>query len=536
MSRYLVNKFLDAGLDARDNNFENYLKDESRFEGWADVLITAYTEVDVQNAISLCDETETPITVVSGKTSLTGAPVPSGGVILDVKNLNNINPSLPNKVGPGAILKNYKDFVDSVGLFFPPDPTSEDSCTIGGNVACNASGALSYLYGPTRNYIEGLRVILPTAVTINLQRGVVFSDNGVFRIPKGIAYPYPENEMLIPAPSWKTESWTILKNTAGFYASDRMDLVDLFIGSEGILGVIVEITTKLLKRRRSYFSLIIYLPDRETTVYFVKALNMLKKLNTSSRNLNPDNIPQKMSFNAQLLSSLNCSKFPLIIPSCMEWFGNSTASLLPHNYSKLLRDSYGAIFIEQEYDDQEQMLQTVTQWSELIEQFNLICGEKSGGIKTQVALDIQQSRAFKNLRQSVPEKLNDRIHQGFTKIGSDFSVPPGRLEDLLKMYDDQLPRGSSYVFGHIGNSHIHANIVPGTKAELWAAQQIMFEMSQQIVALGGSIAGEHGIGKIKSKYLEMAVGKETVRKMKQIKRCLDPKNILNRNTLLSVTD
>lgn len=78
------------------------------------------------------------------------------------------------------------------------------------------------------------------------------------------------------------------------------------------------------------------------------------------------------------------------------------------------------------------------------------------------------------------------------------------------MYDQYLPEESSYVFGHIGNCHLHANILPRTRSELEAAQKIMFKMSQQIVSLGGSIAGEHGIGKIKSKYLEMAVGNEVV--------------------------
>ncbi len=97
-----------------------------------------------------------------------------------------------------------------------------------------------------------------------------------------------------------------------------------------------------------------------------------------------------------------------------------------------------------------------------------------------------------------------------------------------------LPEESSYVFGHTGNCHLHANILPRTRSELEAAQKIMFEMSRQIVSLGGSIAGEHGIGKIKSKYLEMAVGNEVVWQMKRIKKSLDPKNILNWHTLLRV--
>ena len=485
MSGLFIKRCLKSGLHIRDHSFENYLKDESRFSGHAESLITVYTEYDVTKAILLCNETHTPLTVVSGKTSLTGAPVPLGGTVLDIKKLNSMNSDDPYKVGPGAILRDYKNFVDSIGLFYPPDPTSEDSCTIGGNVACNASGALSYLYGPTRHYIQGLRIVLPTGVILNLRRGDVFSDEGVFRIPKGILEPHPENELLIRAPSWKTPPWSILKNTAGFYAADHMDLVDLFIGSEGILGVIVEITTKLLKKRRPFFSMIIYLPDREITVGFVETVNLLTHLNSPFSNTTPDidsnnKIPHVHSFN-----EIDYSSFRLIVPSCMEWFGCSTASLLPDESRKHLMESYGAVFVEQEYDNPEQMIESASQWSKLIDQFNLICGDKSERIRTQVALDSQQSRAFRNLRQSVPEKLNERIHPGFIKMGSDFSVPTDKLEDLLKMYDECLPLGHSYVFGHIGNSHVHANILPGTQVELETAEQIMLEMSKQVLSLVG---------------------------------------------------
>ncbi len=200
MTGSFIERCLEAGLHVRDCGFENYLRDESRFTGNADALITVYTDNDVAKAILLCNETKTSLTVVSGKTSLTGAPVPLGGVILDIKNLNSMNSDYPSRVGPGAILKDYKDFVDSFGLFYPPDPTSEDSCTIGGNVACNASGALSYLYGPTRDYIQKLRIVLPTGVMLNLERGDIFTDKGVFRIPRDILEPSPKVDLHIPSP------------------------------------------------------------------------------------------------------------------------------------------------------------------------------------------------------------------------------------------------------------------------------------------------------------------------------------------------
>jgi D-lactate dehydrogenase (cytochrome) len=520
------------GIRIQNSGFEDYLRDESRFTGHAEALIRATNISDVALVMKACNDTETPVTVVSGKTSLTGAPVPLGGVILDVKKLNSMSPEEPNKVGPGAVLKEYKEFVDSLGLFYPPDPTSESTCTIGGNVACNASGALSYLYGPTRDYVQGLKIVLPTGAVLNLDRERVFAKKGMFRIPKNLMDPSPNDDLVVPAPSWKSSPWKVLKNSAGFYSADNMDLVDLFIGSEGILGVFAQVTTKLLKRRRPFFSLIIYLPDQEATVRFVQALNLLRVLNSPFPDEGLDECKAHKIDHEHWLKELDCSRFRLILPSCMEWFGNSTSELLPEDHKKYLNNSYGAIFVEQEYENEDGMFDSASQWAELIEYFNQVLGNGIKKIQTQVVMDVRGSRAFRLLRQSIPEKLNELIHPGFVKIGSDFSVPSDSLKQLLDVYDEKLPLDISYLFGHIGNSHLHANILPQTNDEEKTAQRTMDEIARTVVSMGGSIAGEHGIGKIKSKYLEMALGEEAVRQMKRIKRSLDPRNILNRHTLL----
>ncbi len=449
-----------------------------------------------------------------------------------MKNLDRVNPENPCRVGPGIILAKYRQFVDSLGLFFPPDPTSEDSCTLGGNVACNASGPLSYLYGPTRDYIEGLRIVLPTGLALNLERNTIRAENGFFRIPRLLLEPSPSKDLLIPAPTWKTLPWKFLKNSGGFYSDSLMDLLDLFIGSEGILGVFSEITTRLLKKRRPFFSIVIYLPDRQNTVQFVNLLNSLRDLNsTFPEDFYHENLVDSSGANSSF-SELDCSEFGLVVPSCMEWFGKSTSALLPESQGNYLSKFYGALFVEQEYDDMEQMLESASQWAKLIENFNLHKIGVVNPITTQVALDSQQSRSLRNLRRSIPEKLNENIHPGFSKIGSDFSVPAQNLEQLLEMYDDELPKNSSYVFGHIGNSHLHANILPQNGVELETAHQIMLKMMERIISIGGSISGEHGIGKIKNRHFEKTVDENTLKQMISIKIAMDPNNILNRHTLL----
>ncbi|MFH0958897.1 MAG: FAD-binding oxidoreductase [Pseudomonadota bacterium] len=532
MTKPLIKKLARLDLDVRDSGFENYLQDESRFHGHAEALVVAHSESDIVKTLILCNQIRTPLTVVSGKTSLTGAPVPLGGLILDVKNLDRVNPENPCIVGPGIILAEYKRYVDSLGFFYPPDPTSEQSCTLGGNVACNASGPLSYLYGPTRDYIERLRIHLPTGLTLDLERNRIRGEKGFFRIPRTLLEPSPSEDFFIPVPTWKTLPWKYLKNSAGFYSDSLMDLLDLFIGSEGILGIFSEITTRLLKKRRPFFSIIIYLPDRKNTVQFVEFLNSLRDFNLGISGNFWGNYSDTELANFQF-SELEHSGLDLVTPSCMEWFGRSTAGLLPESQRGYLSRFYGALFVEQEYDDTEQMMESASQWGRLIETFNLRNVGLAQPIETLVALDSQQSRSLRNLRQSIPEKLNENIHPGFSKIGSDFSLPPRKLGHLLEMYDRELPVNSSYVFGHIGNNHLHANILPQNSVEQETAYETMTHMMEHVIFLGGSISAEHGIGKIKSRYFEKTVDKNTLKQMMRIKLTLDPINILNRHTLLS---
>ncbi len=265
-----MNEFFDdcrgLGISIKTRGIEEYLRDESRFQGHALGLARMREEREILDILTLANKWNVPITVVSGKTSLTGAPVPLGGIVLDLKGLDAIDPDDPAVVQPGVILKLYKNHVQSRELFYPPDPTSEDSCTLGGNVACDASGALSYLYGPTRNYIQGLRVALPTGSVLDINRGDVISCEGLFRIPARVNEPTRERDLLVPVPKTVAPPWNICKNAAGLFSAEPMDLVDLFIGSEGILGIILEIRTRLLPRRSDFFALMLYLPSRELTV------------------------------------------------------------------------------------------------------------------------------------------------------------------------------------------------------------------------------------------------------------------------------
>jgi D-lactate dehydrogenase (cytochrome) len=527
-------EFHSLGISIIEAGFEDYLRDESRFQGHACGLIRCRDERDVIDALTVANKCSISLTAVSGKTSLTGASVPLGGLILDVKGLASIAPNDPTLVGPGVILKHYKDYVASRGFFYPPDPTSEDSCTLGGNVACNASGPLSYLYGPTRNYVQGLRLALPTGSVLEIERGQIISDNGTFRVPADLMFPAGAEDLLIPVPKRAASDWSYCKNAAGLYSSEPMDLVDLFIGSEGILGIVLQIKTRLLVRRNPYFSLMLYLPSRKQTVQVVTLLNNFKRyFHDGEQSLRQE--IERMPFNSpERSANLDLEQFCGVVPSCMEWLGASVAPFLSCERAGKLAGTYGCLYVEQEYPEEESPMAKASQWAHLVDALNGSVSAEFPDIEAEVALDENQIRKMRRDRQHVPEKLNELIRPGMVKIGTDFAVPMEHLGRLLKLYDETLPTGKSYVFGHIGNAHIHTNILPETGEELESYRSFSRKLALEVCKLGGSVSGEHGVGKLKHEALEMMLGAAGINEIRRIKRILDPNLILNANNMVKI--
>jgi D-lactate dehydrogenase (cytochrome) len=276
-----------------------------------------------------------------------------------------------------------------------------------------------------------------------------------------------------------------------------MDLVDLFIGSEGILGIVLQIKTRLLVRRNPYFALMLYLPSRKQTVQVVTLLDNFKRYFHDGEQGLGQKI-EKMPFGSPERSArLDIDQFRGVVPSCMEWLGVSVAPLLSYERAGKLAGNYGCLYVEQEYPQDESPMVKASQWARLVDTLNGSVSAESPPIETDVALDENQIRKMRRDRQTVPEKLNELIRPGLVKIGTDFAVPMEHLGRLLKLYDETLPAGKSYVFGHIGNAHIHSNILAENSEEMESYRSLSRELALEVCKLGGSVSAEHGIGKLK---------------------------------------
>jgi D-lactate dehydrogenase (cytochrome) len=220
------------------------------------------------------------ITVSGNGTGLTGARVPEGGVVISTEKMNKIiELNVVEKylrVEPGMILKDLQDYVEEKNLFYPPDPT-ERNCFIGATVATNSSGARSFKYGPTRDYVIGMRVVLPTGQTISLERGKIFASayNFSFSTDQGTKYNFSIPQFKMPK----------VKNAAGYYCSANMDLIDLFIGSEGTLGIITELKLKLLALEEKILSCVVFFQSEEDAFNFIDEARSITKSDSSSEEI-----------------------------------------------------------------------------------------------------------------------------------------------------------------------------------------------------------------------------------------------------------
>jgi len=230
------------------DEIQNYLSDESYVQGGhAARVMFPETGGDVAAILAEATRTETPVTVSGAGTGTVAGRVPFGGIVIATDKLNSLQSIVREDSGGraqaevGVCLFDLQKAADANGLLYPPDPT-ERSCFIGGNISTNASGARTFKYGPTRNYVTGLQIALASGEVIELRRGQFRADkDGRVRLPLASGRAI---EALLP--SYRMPR--VRKHASGYYVAPEMDLIDLFIGSEGTLGVIVAAELKLLPK------------------------------------------------------------------------------------------------------------------------------------------------------------------------------------------------------------------------------------------------------------------------------------------------
>ena len=438
-----------------------YNEDALGLTGNFESLFRPTSEQEVLEIVRTCVSQKTPLTAQGLRSSLTGAAICKNGAALSLERMNRvIDIDVKRKcavIEPGIILSDFKKSVEEAGLMYAPDPTSADECTLGGNVATNASGARSLKYGATIGWVRGLRVV---------------DGNGrSFEVKNGLAE----------------------KICAGYGAMYRP--TQLFVGSEGTLGIVTRIEVSLTSLPANVFVGIVFFPGLKSAIDF-----------TMEAYYGPAYEPASLEF---------------LDEACLEIVRPKSKGIA------IPADARVMVYFEQEYKNESEKDPLLNLWFTLIEKHTPFSQD------TQIAVSRKQKKHLLDLRHLVPSETNEEsikaIKTGGCKISTDWAVPHNRLHQLFEYFDEiRSPLGDMMVtrFGHLGSGHPHFNFIARTGEEKIIAMEIDDLMAKKAVALGGCVSAEHGIGKMKRRQLALQYPAPIINAMKAVKKELDPMGIM----------
>jgi D-lactate dehydrogenase (cytochrome) len=488
-------------IKTEKDEIQNYIVDASNLQGSCDKVLIPETRYELLETIRSLYNDGIPYTISGAGTGLVGGRVPFEGVLISLEKFNKIIEINPTeqyiKLEAGVVHSDMDLAISEFGLFFPPNPTEKNSF-IGGNIACNSSGSRTFKYGTVRDYVLELTVILPWGEEITLTRdsNSVVDNEFVIKTPSGKKIQFPLTEIKYPR---------LKKNSAGYYIRNGMHTLDLFVGSEGTLGTIVESKLRLLRKPEKVFGAIIFSDVLDKAFDFVETI----------RKESYDSFANKENTSSTISARL------------IEYFDKNSLDLLRNDYSQIPSEAMCAVWIEQEYSESEESL-LLQNWYDYIARYTELADS------TWVATNDAEHEKFREFRHRLPLRVFEIVARSrFNKIGSDTAVPD---ESFRKYYTDFINdlnnSGIQYfIWGHIGNSHLHANLVPQNEEESELASRLYDKHVGIAIELGGTFSAEHGTGKLKRKYLEMLYGKETVAIMKGIKLLFDPKNLVGKDIM-----
>ncbi len=428
--------------------------DSSKLSFLPAAVVRPRRPAEIGVVLTLANRHRVPVTVRGRGTTLTGAAVPlHGGWVLDLMGLRRVRIDAEAglaHVQAGASNASVHAAAEAAGWFYPPDPSSNEYCTIGGNIACNAGGMHGGRYGVTRDYVLALKGFLPTGEWVE----------------------------------WGTAT---KKYSAGF------NLRDLWIGSEGLLGVVTAAVLKLIPRPPARWTLLTAFADETTALHAARALF------------------------ARRLQPAICEFLDRYSVQCAE--RATGRSVFPGQAGRPV------VLLELAGGPEE-----IAAWRP-----ELLAWAREHAVAWRAA----RSRTEAEQLWTVRRKCSGAMFElGDAKLNEDVALPMRQYERFARFLD-RLRRESGLpipTFGHLADGNLHVNIMyhRAIPAEGRAAERAVRRLMETVVALGGAISGEHGIGLAKTPFLRLQHRPAQVKAMLAVKRALDPRGILNPGKMFEV--
>lgn len=427
---------------------EEHGADRWNFSHLPEVVVFAESRDDVVAVMKFANERGIPVTTRGAGVGYVGGCVPvEGGIALSVARMKSVVEIMPEDgvvvTQPGVILKDLQDAVSELGWYYPPDPASLNECSIGGNLATNAGGPRCLKYGVTKNYVLGLEVVLASGEILHI-------------------------------------GGRCHKNKTGF------DLLHLFVGSEGMLGVITEATLRIIPHPQTRAMLTATFPE------FVDAAGAVQAI------LNSGHLPSALEITDEFT-----------LKAARAYLGEG--SLRPGKAHLIVEIDGRAQAVASELKELEKVLNEV------------------GALSSEFHADEEACEKVWQLRRDFSYSLRAT---GLTKLNEDIVVPRSKLVELAAFAAGLEKKTGIPVacFGHAGDGNIHTNLMvedyenPLVREKADAALDVLFTW---VLENGGVITGEHGVGLAKKPWIKDALGDVAFAAHHTVKNAFDPKGILN---------
>lgn len=455
-----------------DEKYRGYLHDESKLEGRADSISFPKSAQEVQTVLTVIEQRGMGVTVQGGRTGIVGAAVPAGGHVMNLSRMDGVLDYRQEgdrhllDVQPGVSLMELTNRIQTLKsgtpLFWPVDPT-EPTATVGGVVASDAKGISAWYYGGAARYIEELEVVLP--------------GTGIQAFRKGDRLPDCEQ-----------------------------DAIRIFLGSEGMLGVITRLTLELLPKPTVVWGISFFFAEPDEALSFGDAL------------------------------MLRASQFTGL--AAAEYLERSALDIIQQqkpNMSKIKelpdppKGSGAMVYLELHGDDEEFIGCQAEQIMELAAEYG---SDPDTAWAVVGDMEIERMRSFRHAAAECANVLVEEARQQepcITKLSTDMSAGHIPLAELAAGYRRDIAAAGlrASVFGHIPHAHLHVNLLPKDHSEYLEATRLLHKWAEEMAAKGGRLSTEHGVGKLKRELNVRHSSREEVAHMRALKELLDPHKLLN---------